>query len=67
MKVRELIEYLESMPEHFEIVMVMDGEEREFHYMVNRGAECLLIASEEQEDKVDETFDEDDLVDFGEE
>lgn len=48
MKVRELIEHLESMPEHFEIVMVMDGEEREFGYMVNRGTECLLIASEEE-------------------
>lgn len=50
MKVRELIEHLESMPEDFEIVMVMDGEEREFHYMVNRGAECLLIASEGEEE-----------------
>lgn len=62
MTVRELIEHLESMPEHFEIVMVMDGKERELDYMVNRGAECLLIASED--DLMD--FD-DDLMDFGEE
>lgn len=50
MKVKELIDLLEEMPEEFDVSFVVDFERRDFDYMVNRGSECLIGVSDKEHD-----------------
>ena len=58
MKVKELIDLLEEMPEEFDVSFIVDFERRDFDHMVNRGSECQIGVS-------DKEHDDDDLASYG--